>query len=257
MGEQTALVTGGNRGLGRGVCRRLARAGMHVMLSGRDLEDVRAALEDLRNAGAVQPLQLDVTDEASIDAAFETFTAAHDHLDVLVNNAGIALDGFDADVARRTLDANFYGAARVTDRFLPAMADGGRIVMVSSGVGSLSKFSQQLQQRFLDPNLDRDSLCALVEQFVANVEAGRHTERGWPTTAYGVSKAAVNALTRILAREHPRLRVNAVCPGWVRTDMGGPSATRSIEEGAASIAWATGHDVPTGGFFRDGHRIQW
>jgi NAD(P)-dependent dehydrogenase (short-subunit alcohol dehydrogenase family) len=100
-----------------------------------------------------------------------------------------------------------------------------------------------------------------VAEFVADVKAGKHEERGWPSSAYRVSKAAMNALARIYARELAprRILVNAVCPGWVRTDMGGPSAPRTVEVGAHSIAWAAliPDGGPTGGFFRDGKAVEW
>jgi NAD(P)-dependent dehydrogenase (short-subunit alcohol dehydrogenase family) len=101
---------------------------------------------------------------------------------------------------------------------------------------------------------------ALVNEFAADVAAGRHTERGWPTSAYRVSKAALNAYTRIVAAElKPRnIRVNSVCPGWVRTRMGGQSASRDVAKGAASIVWAATLTEPTsGGFFRDGRALGW
>jgi NAD(P)-dependent dehydrogenase (short-subunit alcohol dehydrogenase family) len=263
--SQIALVTGGNRGLGRETCLRLAQAGMHVMSTARELEaakdtadELGAELEqDSLEQGSLEPIELDVTDSASIARAVERVSRANGRLEVLVNNAGIALDGFDPDVARRTIAVNTHGAEHVTEAFLPLMADGGRIVMVSSESGSLSQFSDDLQQRFLDPSLDRARLQALLAEFIADVEAERCRQRGWPSSAYAVSKAGMNALTRILARENPRLHINAVSPGWARTRMGGSGATRSISEGAASIVWAAGHDVPTGGFFRDGRPLPW
>jgi len=143
----------------------------------------------------------------------------------------------------------------------PAIRDGGRIVMVSSGMGEVSALSPELRKRFMATNLDRATLVGLVQEFVRDVALGRHAERGWPTSAYRVSKVGLNALARVLAAElAPRhIKVNAVCPGWVRTAMGGSGAPRSLEQGAESIAWAAllGADGPTGGFFRDGQRIAW
>jgi NAD(P)-dependent dehydrogenase (short-subunit alcohol dehydrogenase family) len=138
--------------------------------------------------------------------------------------------------------------------------DGGSVVMVSSGLGEVSCLAPLLRKRFVSPGLARDELVALVRSFVRDVETGRHTEAGWPSSAYQVSKVGLNALTRVLARELAprRVRVNAVCPGWVRTDMGGAGATRSVEDGATSIVWAAAlEDGPTGGFFRDGRPIPW
>lgn len=255
-----ALVTGANRGLGRETSRRLAEHGMHVVSTARDLGAARSMAEELGERlerGSLDPVELDVTDPASIERVREQLSSLGTRLEVLVNNAGIALHGFDAEVARRTIAVNALGAERVTDTLVSLMPDGARVVMVSSESGSLSKFSDDLRRRFLDPSLDRGQLHALLDEFVTDVATECFRRRGWPGSAYAVSKAGMNALTRILAREHPRLRINAVSPGWVRTRMGGSGASRSVGEGAASIVWATSPDAPTGGFFRDGRPLPW
>jgi NAD(P)-dependent dehydrogenase (short-subunit alcohol dehydrogenase family) len=204
--------------------------------------------------------RLDVADSQSISALAEQLRREGRPLDVLVNNAGIAMDGFNAEVARRTLEVNFFGPLHVTDALLPRLSDGGTIVMVSSGVGELSGLAPALREKFTDPRLRREDLIELMRSFIRDVERGRHSAAGWPSSAYRVSKVGLNALVRILARElaKRRIRVNAVCPGWVRTDMGGRHAQRTVEEGAASIVWAAeAVDGPTGGFFRDGKPIPW
>ncbi len=247
-----ALVTGASRGLGLETARQLAARGYRV------LPAIRAG-----RAAGQEAWTLDVTDAASIAVLAQRLASEGVRLDVLVNNAGISLKGFDAEVVRRTLAVNFFGAIAVTDAVLPSVSDGGVIVMVSSGMGELSAFSAPLRARFLDAGLTRAALIELVRSFERAVEQGRHVAEGWPSSAYRVSKASLNAWVRLLARElAPRkIRVNAVCPGWVRTDMGGDAASRSVEAGAASIVWAATHDdgggKPTGGFFRDGHAISW
>jgi NAD(P)-dependent dehydrogenase (short-subunit alcohol dehydrogenase family) len=170
------------------------------------------------------------------------------------------MPGFDARVAKTTLDVNFFGAVRVTDTFLPLLRDDANIVMVSSGLGEVSCLSPSLRQRFLDPHLDRDALMVLMRSFIDDVEHSRHSKAGWPSSSYAVSKVGMNAFVRILAPSlmGRRIRVNAVTPGWVRTDMGGKSAPRSLEVGAASIVWAAVLEGgPTGGFFRDGEPNPW
>jgi carbonyl reductase 1 len=248
--KRMAVVTGANRGIGLEIARKLAAAGLDVVATARDAADGRAAAAD---AGA-RYLPLDVTDPSSIESlALEL----RDGVDVLVNNAGISMNGFNAEVARRTLDVNFFGAMNVTARLQGLLRTGARIVMVSSGMGELTGVSDALRKRFEDPTLTRGELVSLMESFVRDVGAGTHAQKGWPSSAYRVSKVGLNALTRILARELDgdprRILVNAVCPGWVRTSMGGSSAPRSAEKGAETPAWLAllPEGGPTGGFFRD------
>ncbi|KAF5996381.1 MULTISPECIES: SDR family NAD(P)-dependent oxidoreductase [Streptomyces] len=220
-----ALVTGANRGIGREVARQLAVAGHTVFLTARSAE---AAAEAARAAGPdAHPLRLDVTSEADITAVARDLTA----LDVLVNNAAITYDTWqratdaDLDVVREAAETNLYGPWRLTQALLPLLRASAhpRVVNVSSEVASLASM-------------------------------------GGGTPAYTSTKAALNALTRMLAAElgPDRVLVNAVCPGWVATDMGGPGG-RPVAEGAASVVWAATlpDDGPTGGFFRDGQPLPW
>ncbi len=223
-----ALVTGANRGIGLEVCRQLALAGMHVLLSARDLAKGEAAARLLAGEGAtVRAARLDVTDAASVRA----LAATVGRVDVLVNNAGVDYDtdqtaqSADLGRVRRTFETNLFGAWAVAQAFAPGMRARrwGRIVNVSSGAGSLAEMG-----------------------------------RGPP--GYSASKAALNALTRLLAAElaGTGVLVNSVCPGWVATEMGG-SGGRPVRDGAASVAWAAllPDDGPSGGFFRDGRPIAW
>lgn len=226
-GGRVALVTGANRGIGREVVRDLLDHGFHTILTARDEERGRAAATEL----GAEFLQLDVRDEGSIDRCFRTVEETHRRLDVLINNAAIHYDtwqrGIDADlgVAHEAFETNLFGAWRTCQRSVPLMARNawGRIVNVSSQAGSL-------------------------------------TSMGGGTPAYSVSKAALNALTRVLAGElaGTGILVNAVCPGWVATDMGGAGG-RPVGAGAASVMWAVLLDDhgPTGGFFRDGRPLPW
>jgi NAD(P)-dependent dehydrogenase (short-subunit alcohol dehydrogenase family) len=219
-----ALVTGANRGLGRETARQLAERGYDVIVTARDEAKAREATETISG----RPLELDVADPGSIERAAATVKEDPAALDVLVNNAGIGTDwgvpGADPDweAVQRALDTNFYGAYRVTVALLPLLRESEhpRIVNVSSGAGGLTRMN------------------------------------GW-MPGYRVSKAALNAVTRILSNEleEAGVKVNSACPGFVATDMGGPfGAKKTVEDGAAGIVWLATlpDDGPTGGFFRDG-----
>jgi NAD(P)-dependent dehydrogenase (short-subunit alcohol dehydrogenase family) len=243
---RVAVVTGANRGIGKEIARQLSAAGVRVLAAAREV-----------GAGDVV---LDVTRLDQIDALADQL---RDGFDILINNAGISLDGFSAETARRTLAVNFYGAMNVTDRLLPSMRQGGRVVMVSSGMGELSIVAPHLRGQLDSPSLNRKKLVELMESFVSDVANGVHSEKGWPSNAYAVSKLGLNALTRVLARELAgdgrSIIVNAACPGWVRTRMGGRGAPRSPEEGARTPVWlALLPDAAlSGGCFRDEHPIPW
>lgn len=258
--SRTILVTGGNRGLGLETCWQLARAGDRVLLASRDETGVDACQAMTREGLDVAHRVLDVASTESIAALARRLSKDETRLDVLVNNAGIAMQGFDANVARRTLDVNFFGPMHVTDALLPFLAPRSHVLMVTSGLGELACVNPSLNPPLLDPELSREALVAMMHAFPDLVGHGRHESVGWPSSAYRVSKVGLNALVRVLARDlAPRgVRVNAVCPGWVRTALGGSHADRDVEEGARSIVAAVNLDESlTGGFFRDGAAIPW
>ncbi len=240
-----AIVTGANRGIGQEIARELSARGLQVVPTSRIPHEDHATL--------------DVEDRGSIDAFARS--QAKSGVDVLVNNAGASFSGFDASVAARTLAVNFFGAMHLTDALLPSMRPGGRIVMVSSGMGKLSQLRNPLRARFEDPSLTRAGLVALLESFVHDVGAGDHARRGWPSNAYSVSKVGMNALVRVMARElegDPRaILINAADPGWVRTRMGGRSAPLSVEDGAKTPVYLAllPSGAPTGGFFAGERQI--
>lgn len=237
--RKIALVTGGNRGLGYETCRRLAREGAIVLLGSRRLRAGRKAAEALQlevreggGGGEVHVVKLDVTRPKEIVAAARWIAEEYGRLDILVNNAGVYLDEgvsvFDVDEVtfRRTMNVNFQGPFRLCRALVGLLraAPGGRIVNLTSGYGSMSRMSGG-------------------------------------TAAYRVSKTSLNALTRILAAElaDTSIKVNAVDPGWVRTDMGGPSATLSPEEAVETVLWLAllEDDGPTGGLFYNGEPAPW
>ena len=228
--ERVALVSGGNRGIGLEVCRQLADQGYTVVLGSRDEGSGREAAEKLN--GDVRARQLDVTDAESVDRLAAWIEEEFNRIDVLVNNAGISNDdgqsGVEADLdrVRTALEANLFGAWRLSEAVIPLMQRNGygRIVNVSSGLGALE-------------------------------------DMGGAQPGYRVSKTALNALTRILSSElrGTGILVNSICPGWVQTDMGGQNASRTVEEGADTPVWAATlpNNGPTGGFFRNRRPIAW
>jgi NAD(P)-dependent dehydrogenase (short-subunit alcohol dehydrogenase family) len=235
MAAKVAVVTGANRGIGLEICRQLATQGdIHVVLTSRDDSKGKAAAKKLaRDGAAVEFRTLDVTKERSVKALADFMASAHGRCDVLVNNAGILADPrgsrfLDSKVEtyRETLDVNLFGALMMAQAIAPLMQKRryGRIVNLSSGLGQLA-------------------------------------DMGVGSPAYRISKTALNALTRILAAElkDSGVLVNSMCPGWVQTGMGGPTAPRTVKQGADTAVWlATLPDAgPTGGFFRDRKPISW
>ncbi|HEY5921739.1 MAG TPA: SDR family NAD(P)-dependent oxidoreductase [Kofleriaceae bacterium] len=249
---KSALVTGANRGIGQEVARVLAVEGWDVLVGSRDRQKGDAAAARLRNetGGRLKGVELDVTSDESVATAAQKLRDGAIRIDALVNNAAVYGVARGADGVALTLETNFFGPLRVTFGMLPLLRDGATITNVTSAYGALVNLDETHRRLLADPALTRDALEAHMHDFV------RGGGKGWGADAYSVSKAALNALTRILASElAPRkIRVNSTCPGWVRTDMGGRSAPRSVEQGAASVLFAV-TTTETGGLFRDGRRI--
>lgn len=231
--RKVAVVTGANRGLGLETCRRLAERGYRVILCSRDSAKGRTAAAPLVARGlSVVPMALDVTDPDEIDSFCGEVATLYGRVDVLVNNAGVSLDGgrgvfaVGVETFRMTMETNVLGPLRLCQLIVPDMVRRGygRVVNVSSRLGQLSTMGDR-------------------------------------SPAYALSKAALNALTRVVAgaAQGANVLVNTAAPGWVRTDMGGPKAPRSLEEGTDTIVWlATLPDGgPSGEFFYDRAPIPW
>lgn len=233
--QRTILITGANRGLGLATAGALAKQGHHVILAARTQEKAQAAAAPLlAEERKVTPVACDVSSQSSIDAAVKTIASLGLAVDVLINNAGALSDvgGFSASplhvepaVLIEAFNTNTVGAYTLIQKLLPGMNERGygRVVNISSGMGGIAEMEGKVP-------------------------------------SYRISKAAMNAVTKLFAAEAiGNVKVNSVCPGWVRTDMGGANATRGLDEGIAGIVWAATlpDGGPSGGFFRDGKPIPW
>jgi NAD(P)-dependent dehydrogenase (short-subunit alcohol dehydrogenase family) len=231
----TTLITGANKGIGYEAARQLIAAGHTVYVGSRDPENGRRAAEQL----GARAVQLDITDDASVEAAVRTIEA-DGGLDVLVNNAAIEERGdgnavigpadVTADLVRKTFDTNVFGTVRVLHAFLPLLERSASpvVVNVSSGLGSLTLFAPA----------------------PADI---------YPGVAYPASKAAVNMITVQYAKAFPNMRINAVDPGFTKTDLNGNTGTQTVEQGAEAIVRMAqvGSDGPTGGFFNTAGNVPW
>ncbi|HEY2663393.1 MAG TPA: SDR family oxidoreductase [Candidatus Binataceae bacterium] len=231
--RRVAIVTGGNKGIGFQICKELAAAGLQVILTARSRELGKAATEKLNAQRlGVSFCRLDVDQAESIEQAARFAEREFGRIDVLVNNAGISLDAgkqlleVDIEAIESTLQTNFYGPLLMSRAVAPSMRRNkyGRIVNVSSDLGSMNSMGG-----------------------------------GYPS--YRISKAALNALTKVMASElsGTNIKVNSMTPGWVRTDMGGAGAPRSVEQGAETAVWLAtlADDGPSGGYFRDRKPTHW
>jgi NAD(P)-dependent dehydrogenase (short-subunit alcohol dehydrogenase family) len=231
----TTLITGANKGIGFEAARQLIAAGHTVYVGSRDAENGRRAADQL----GARAVQLDITDDASVQAAVKTI-AADGGLDVLVNNAAIEERGdgnavigpadVTADLVRKTFDTNVFGTVRVLHAFLPLLERSASpvVVNVSSGLGSLTLFAPA----------------------PADI---------YPGVAYPASKAAVNMITVQYAKAFPSMRINAVDPGFTKTDLNGNTGTQTVEQGAEAVVRMAqvGSDGPTGGFFNTAGTVPW
>lgn len=235
--KPVAVVTGGNRGMGLATCQALAEKNFHVLLASRDLKSGKLAAKALSDKGlSVEAVKLEMTSQSDIDSLARYLREIHGRVDVLINNAGILIDGdlsnptsicdADIEIIRKTIEVNTLAPMMLIKALLPMMQEVGygRIVNISSGMGQLSDMS------------------------------GHHP-------GYRISKAALNTVTAIFSAElkGSGIAINSVCPGWVRTDMGGLNAARSLEQGIDTAIWlATSTDAgQSGGFYRDRQLIDW
>ena len=285
--SRVAAVTGANKGIGLAIVRQLAlqyplssfnNGPLLIYLTARNEERGKAALDSihsdvtLKKAQALQAdggpsevkyLQLDIDSQDSIKAFASKIKESHpDGIDFLINNAGVALNGFDINVVKNTLHCNYYGTLAMTQLLLPHIRDGGRLVNVASMGGQLgSKYSAAVKSRFLKATSVED-VTKLMEDFTSAVDKGSY-KNDWPGAAYGVSKAGEIAFTKCIALENAKkdskTLINSCCPGYVNTDMTKGNGVKSPDEGAQTPVLLALGDIngANGQFWKEEREISW
>lgn len=277
--QRYAVVTGANKGIGLGICEQLAAQGIVVVLTARDEKRGLDALNKLKDSGCADHVlfhQLDVTDFSSVASLAEFINNKFGKIDILINNAGVSGGNLNMDAMRASetphlreymtqkyesaaecIQINYYGAKRMTEAFIPLLqkSQSPRVVNVSSSLGQLKDIPDRRIKDILSDadNLTEEKVDGVLDEFLKDVKNGTLEAKGWSNfmPAYRISKAAMTAYTRITAKKYPHLKVNCVCPGYVKTDLNYNTGMLSIEEGAASPVRLAllPDDGPSGLFF--------
>ncbi|CAN9262886.1 unnamed protein product [Alternaria alternata] len=274
-------------GIGRAIVQQLAlqypksplnSGPFLIYLTARDQGRGEAAVKDLEQDAQLKEAKalkadgglseikfylLDITSSSSIKTLADHLKQAHgDGIDFVINNAGIAMDGFNADIVKTTLDCNYYKTLEACHAFLPLLKPTGRIVNLGSMAGKLNKYSEEVRNRFLSSKTQED-VTKIMKEFVSAVEAGKEKDAGFPSAGYAVSKAGIIGGTRALARQEKekgsKVLINVCCPGYVNTDMTKGNGTRTVEEGAQTPVLLAIHDIQnkTGSFWQYEKEIDW
>ncbi|KAF2130858.1 carbonyl reductase [Dothidotthia symphoricarpi CBS 119687] len=281
------IVTGANKGIGLAIVRQLAlqypksplsNGSFLIYLTARDQGRGEAAVKDLqqdaqlKQAKALQadggPSEikfraLDITDEESVKSFVAHLKQTHsDGINFIINNAGIAMEGFNANVVKTTLHCNYYSTLQTCHSILPLLKPHGRIVNLGSMSGHLSKYSPEIRDRFL-ASKSEDDVSSIMQDFASAVEAGKEKDAGFPSAAYAVSKAGLiggsRALARVLKESGSSVLVNSCCPGYVNTDMTKGNGTKTPDEGALTPVLLAIQDIQgrTGEFWQNEKAIEW
>ncbi|KAF2185178.1 carbonyl reductase [Zopfia rhizophila CBS 207.26] len=285
--SRIGVVTGANKGIGLAIVRQLAlqypesplnNGRLLIYLAARDQSRGESALQslyediDLKKAKALQTdgafseikyHALDITDTRTIESFAQHLKQAHgEGIDFVINNAAIAMQGFDSNVVKTTLGCNYYSTLEACHAFLPLIKSGGRLVNVGSTAGKLSKYSDEIRNRFLASRTESD-VTQLMEDFASAVEAGKEKEMGWPSAAYAVSKAGLIGATRALALAEQEkggtVLINSCCPGYVKTDMTRGGGVKTPDQGAQTPVMLAIADLKgqTGMFWRSEKHEEW
>jgi len=285
--NRVGVVTGANKGIGFAIVRQLAlqypKSPLNdgpflIYLTARDQSRGEAAVKDLEQDAQLKQAKalkadgglseirfhlLDITSSSSIKGLADHLKQAHgDGIDFVINNAGIAMEGFDVNVVKTTLDCNYYKTLEASHTFLPLLKPTGRLVNVASMGGKLNKYSEEVRNRFLASKTE-DDVTSIMKDFATAVEAGKEKQTGFPSAAYAVSKAGLIGGTRALARAEKEkgsgVLINSCCPGYVNTDMTKGNGTKTIDEGAQTPVMLAIQDIQgkAGGFWHSEKEIDW
>ncbi|GIL69521.1 hypothetical protein Vretimale_13620 [Volvox reticuliferus] len=262
-----AVVTGSNKGIGFETAKILAEQGLTTVVTARNEELGRSAVVKIKEAAPSARVlfhQLDISDAASIDRFVEWLQSELGGLTILINNAGFAYKGniFGADEAQVTLNINFLGTRALTDKLVPLLRGPARIVNVSSRAGQQHIVKSPALLSRLTSAKKPEELVAMSREFVDAIRAGNHSALGWPNSMYGTSKLLLSLWTVQLAEQlrSQNIMVNAMCPGWCRTDMSSQSGTRSAADGADTAVWLalrSPRELITGEFWGERSTIPW
>ncbi|KAF2153161.1 NAD(P)-binding protein [Myriangium duriaei CBS 260.36] len=284
-----AAVTGANKGIGLAIVRQLAlqypNSPFHsgsflIYLTARSAERGAEAVKTLNNDPELKKAkvlvqdggqttikfkQLDISKTDSIRQFKDYLHQEHpDGIDILINNAGIALKGFDGSIVKQTLETNYYGTLEATQTILPIIKQGGRLVNVASMAGHLNKYSDDVRQAFLDASAAGvPEMTSLMETFKKAAAQGTEKEQGWPSAAYAVSKAGVIGMTYAISQEQKASKnpilINSCCPGYVETDMTGGGGSKKPNEGAMTPVLLALRDIKgsNGKFWQHEKIIEW
>ena len=259
--QKVFLVTGANKGIGKEICHQLAKScpKSTIILTSRSIENGTKTLKEFENFKNIEFHQLDVEDKESIKQLSKFISEKYSKIDVLINNAGfMSMATLDEEIAKKTLGINYFGLKNVTLEILPLLNKNGRVVNISSGLGEIGNFySEEIKEKIFNEDKSIEEIDELCEIFLKSVKEDKIKENGWRNSAYSVSKAMVNKLTRVLKNlyfsDERNLIFNACCPGWVKTDMGGPNAMRNVQQGSETPVWLSIEENlnENGKFFRD------
>jgi carbonyl reductase 1 len=262
-----AVITGANQGIGLEISKKMASSGMKTILACRNEASGKGAAEKISAMGLdCEFRQLDISDKTSVNKFASALENDYGHIDVLVNNAGIAFKGSDPtphrDQAYPTVHTNYHGTLLLTESLLPLLRKSSykpRIVNVASMAGHLRILkSQQKKDQFTANDLTISQLTALMDAFVEDTK--NEQPKDWPNSCYGTSKLGVVALTKVLARNEPSMLVTCCCPGYVQTNMSSFNGNKTPEEGARTpvfLAMTMVDAGPSGAFFMDEKEVQW